>query len=102
MHRVLGFLIARPVIAIVIAAVVVGVLLLRQTHEEKPPVTHRTEHVALSDAQQAQLGNQQYERHFGKTGRRSSRPAPTTSRSSGSPSASRPSPGATSPRSTGR
>jgi predicted Zn-dependent protease len=57
--RVLGFLIARPLIAVVIAAAIVGVLLL-QTHKQTTPVTHRTEHVALSDEQQAQLGNQQY------------------------------------------
>ena len=60
--RVLGFLVARPLIAVVIAAVVVGVLLLLQTHKETTPVTHRTEHVALSDEQQTQLGNQQYAR----------------------------------------
>ena len=59
-RRILGFLVARPLIAIAIAAVVVGVLLLLQTHKETTPVTHRTEHVALSDAQQTQLGNRQY------------------------------------------
>jgi len=37
--RVLGVLLARPLIAIVIAAVVVGVLLLVGTHEETTPVT---------------------------------------------------------------
>ena len=58
--RVLGFLIARPLIAIVIAAVVVGVMLLLQTHKQTTPVTHRTEHVGLSDEQQTQLGSQQY------------------------------------------
>jgi predicted Zn-dependent protease len=58
--RVLGFLIARPLIAVVIAAVVVGALLLLQTHEQTTPVTHRTEHVGLSDEQQTQLGSQQY------------------------------------------
>jgi len=58
--RVLGFLVARPLIAVVIAAVVVGVSLLVHTHRQKTPVTGRTEHVALSDAQQTQLGNQQY------------------------------------------
>jgi predicted Zn-dependent protease len=58
--RVLGFLIARPLIAVVIAAVVVGVLLLFQTHKQTTPVTHRTEHVGLSDEQQTQLGSQQY------------------------------------------
>jgi predicted Zn-dependent protease len=58
--RVLGFLIARPLIAVAIAAVVVGVLLLLQTHKQTTPVTHRTEHVQLSEAQQTQLGEQQY------------------------------------------
>jgi predicted Zn-dependent protease len=58
--RVLGFFIARPLIAVAIAAVVVGVLLLFQTHKQTTPVTHRTEHVQLSDAQQTQLGDQQY------------------------------------------
>ena len=58
--RVLGFLIARPLIAVALAALVVGVLLLRDTHKETTPVTERTQHVALSDAQQTQLGNQQY------------------------------------------
>jgi predicted Zn-dependent protease len=59
-RRILGFLVARPLIAIAIAALVVGVLLLVQTHKETTPVTHRTEHVALTDAQQTQLGNRQY------------------------------------------
>jgi metalloendopeptidase OMA1, mitochondrial len=59
-RRILGFLIARPLIAVAIAAVVVGVLLLLQTHKESTPVTHRTQHVALSDEQQTQLGSQQY------------------------------------------
>jgi predicted Zn-dependent protease len=59
-RRVLAFLIARPLIAVVIAAVVVGVLLLTQTHKQTTPVTHRTQHVKLSDQQQTQLGSQQY------------------------------------------
>jgi predicted Zn-dependent protease len=58
--RVIGFLIARPLIAVAIAAVVVGVMLLLQTHRQTTPVTHRHEHVALSDAQQTRLGSQQY------------------------------------------
>jgi predicted Zn-dependent protease len=58
--RVLGFLIARPLIAVAIAGVVVGVMLLLHTHKQTTPVTHRTEHVELSDEQQTQLGNQQY------------------------------------------
>jgi predicted Zn-dependent protease len=58
--RVLGFFIARPLIAVAVAAVVVGVILLVQTHKQTTPVTHRTEHVGLSDAQQSQLGRQQY------------------------------------------
>jgi len=58
-RRVLAFLVARPLIAVAIAAVVVGVMLLG-THRQKTPVTHRTEHVGLTDAQQMQLGSQQY------------------------------------------
>jgi len=46
-------------VAIAIAAVVVGVLLL-QTRSQKTPVTQREQHVALTDAQQSQLGSQQY------------------------------------------
>jgi predicted Zn-dependent protease len=57
--RVLAFLVARPLIAVVIAAVAVGILLLG-THSQKTPVTHRTEHVKLTDAEQARLGAQQY------------------------------------------
>ena len=60
-HRILTFLIARPLIAIVIAAVVVGVMLLH-TEKQAAPVTHRTEHVGLSDEQQTQLGRQQYDK----------------------------------------
>jgi predicted Zn-dependent protease len=56
---VLAFLVGRPLIAIVIAAVVVGVLVLH-SHRQKTPVTHRVQHVALTDAQQMQLGSQQY------------------------------------------
>jgi metalloendopeptidase OMA1, mitochondrial len=58
--RVVGVLVARPLIAVVIAAVVVGVLLLTQTHKHTTPVTHRAQHVALSEEQQTQLGDQQY------------------------------------------
>jgi predicted Zn-dependent protease len=56
---VVGFIIGRPLIAIAIAAVVVGVLLL-STHRQKTPVTHREQHIALTDAQQMQLGKQEY------------------------------------------
>jgi predicted Zn-dependent protease len=55
----LAFFVARPLIAVAIAAVVVGALLLG-THREKTPVTHRTERVRLTDQQQMQLGSQQY------------------------------------------
>ena len=58
--RVLGFLVARPLIAVVIAAVIVGGSLLLHTHKQKTPVTERTEHVTLSDEQQSQLGTEQY------------------------------------------
>jgi metalloendopeptidase OMA1, mitochondrial len=60
--QVLRFLVARPLIAIAIAIVVVGVLVLVQTHRQTTPVTERTQHVELSDAQQVQLGNQQYQK----------------------------------------
>jgi metalloendopeptidase OMA1, mitochondrial len=53
-------LVARPLIAVAIAALVVGVILLLHTHEQTTPVTERTQHVALSDEQQIQLGDQQY------------------------------------------
>src|SRR5512133_883231 len=67
--RVLRFLVARPLIAVVIAAVVVGIGLLG-THSQKTPVTHRTEHVKLTDAQQAQLGSQQYAKTLHKYAKR--------------------------------
>jgi hypothetical protein len=48
---VLAFLVGRPLVAIVLAALVVGVLLLN-SHRQKTPVTHRVQHVTLTDAQQ--------------------------------------------------
>jgi metalloendopeptidase OMA1, mitochondrial len=59
MKAVLAFLIGRPLVAILLAALVVGVLLLN-THRQKTPVTHRTQHVELTDEQQMQLGSQEY------------------------------------------
>jgi predicted Zn-dependent protease len=56
---VVGFLIGRPLVAIALAAAVVGILLLH-AHRQKTPVTHRVEHVTLTDAQQMQLGAQEY------------------------------------------
>ncbi len=56
---VLAFLVGRPLVAILLAALVVGVLLLG-THRQKTPVTHRVQHVTLTDAQQMQLGSQEY------------------------------------------
>src|SRR5262245_5090779 len=63
MKTVLGFLIGRPLIAIVLAVVVVGVLLLN-SQRQKTPVTHRTQHVTLTDAQQMQLGSQEYSKEL--------------------------------------
>jgi metalloendopeptidase OMA1, mitochondrial len=57
---VLAFLVGRPLIAIGIAAVVVGVLVLVETRSQKTPVTHREQRVSLTDAQQMQLGSQEY------------------------------------------
>src|SRR6266498_3585134 len=56
---VLAFLVGRPLVAILLAALVVGVLLLH-THRQKTPVTHRVQHVTLTDAQQMQLGSEEY------------------------------------------
>jgi predicted Zn-dependent protease len=55
-----AFLVARPLIAILLAGVVVAVLVLFFTHRQTTPVTHRVQHVALTDKQQMQLGSQQY------------------------------------------
>jgi metalloendopeptidase OMA1, mitochondrial len=55
-----AFLVARPVFAILLAGVVVGVLVLFFTHRQTTPVTHRVQHVALTDKQQMQLGSEQY------------------------------------------
>src|SRR5581483_7145188 len=57
---VVGFLVARPLIAIVLAAAVVGILVLTQTHHQKTPVTNRDERVGLTDEQQMQLGSEEY------------------------------------------
>jgi metalloendopeptidase OMA1, mitochondrial len=57
---VLAILVARPLIAVVIAAVVVGGIVLVKTHKQTTPVTHRTQRVELTDRQQMQLGNEQY------------------------------------------
>jgi metalloendopeptidase OMA1, mitochondrial len=57
---VLAFLVGRPLVALAIAAVVVGVIVLVSTHSQKTPVTDREQHVGLSDAQQMQLGSQEY------------------------------------------
>lgn len=57
--RVLGVAFGRPLIALAIAAVVVGILLLN-SHSQKTPVTHRQQHVELTDAQETQLGSQEY------------------------------------------
>ena len=67
--RVLAFLVARPLIAIAIAAVVVGGGVLLHTHRQTTPVTHRTQHIALTDAQQVQLGDQQYTKTLQKDGK---------------------------------
>jgi predicted Zn-dependent protease len=62
MKNLLGLLVARPLVAVVIAAVVVGAIVLVGTHRQEAPVTHRVEHVRLTDEQQTQLGNQEYEK----------------------------------------
>ncbi len=59
LKAVFAFLVGRPLVAILLAALVVGVLLLN-THRQKTPVTHRVQHVTLTDAQQMQLGSKEY------------------------------------------
>jgi predicted Zn-dependent protease len=56
---IFGFLVGRPLVAIALAAAVVGIMLLH-AHRQKTPVTHRVEHVSLTDSQQMQLGAQEY------------------------------------------
>ena len=56
---IVGFLVGRPLIAIAIAAIVVGVLLIG-TRTQHTPVTNRTEHVQLTDQQQIQMGDEEY------------------------------------------
>ena len=58
-NKFLRFLVFRPLIAVVIAAAVVGVLLFH-TRSQKTPVTHREQHVQLTDAQQMELGRREY------------------------------------------
>jgi len=60
MKGVVGFLVARPLIAIALAAIVVAVLYFGFTHRQTTPVTHRSERVGLTDQQQMQLGSEQY------------------------------------------
>jgi metalloendopeptidase OMA1, mitochondrial len=60
MRGVIAFVLGRPLIAILIAGIVVGFLLLFFTHRQKTPVTNRTEHVGLTDKQQMQLGSEEY------------------------------------------
>jgi metalloendopeptidase OMA1, mitochondrial len=57
---VIGFLVGRPLVAIAIAAIVVGGALLFGTHRQRTPVTNRVEHVTLTDKQQIQLGDEEY------------------------------------------
>src|SRR5215472_12955389 len=56
---IVGFLVGRPLIAIALAAIVVGGLLIG-TRTQHTPVTHRTEHVKLTDQQQIQMGDEEY------------------------------------------
>jgi metalloendopeptidase OMA1, mitochondrial len=56
---VIAFIVARPLIAIV-AAVLVGGAIWFSQRSTTTPVTHRQERVGLTEAQQTQLGDQQY------------------------------------------
>ena len=56
----IGFIVGRPLVAIVLAVVVVAVLYLGFARRQTTPVTHRTERVSLSDEEQMQLGAEEY------------------------------------------
>jgi predicted Zn-dependent protease len=60
LKRLVGLIVARPLIAIALAVVVVAVLYLGFTHRQTTPVTHRTERVGLTDKEQMELGSQEY------------------------------------------
>jgi metalloendopeptidase OMA1, mitochondrial len=60
LKTLVGLIVARPLIAIALAVVVVVVLYLGFTHRQTTPVTHRTEHVRLTDKEQMELGSQEY------------------------------------------
>ena len=60
MKTLVGLIVARPLIAIALAVVVVAVLYLGFTHRQTTPVTHRTERVGLTDKEQMELGSQEY------------------------------------------
>ena len=57
---IVGVILARPLLAIAIAVVVVTVGYLGFTERQTTPVTHRTERVSLTDRQQMQLGAEDY------------------------------------------
>lgn len=59
MTWLLRAILARPLIAVVLAIVVVGGLALFAEHQ-RTPVTHRSQRVGLTDQQQMQLGSQEY------------------------------------------
>src|SRR4026207_660942 len=56
----IGLIVARPLIAIALAVVVVAVSYFGFTRHETTPVTHRSERVGLTEKQQMQLGSEQY------------------------------------------
>jgi type II secretory pathway component PulK len=60
LKTLVGLIVARPLIAIALAVVVVAVLYLGFTHRQTTPVTHRTERVGLTDKEQMQLGSEEY------------------------------------------
>jgi metalloendopeptidase OMA1, mitochondrial len=60
LKTLIGLIVARPLIAIALAVVVVAVLYLGFTHRQTTPVTHRTERVRLTDKEQMELGSQEY------------------------------------------
>jgi len=70
MKAIVGLIVARPLIAIALAVLVVAVLYLGFTHRQTTPVTHRTERVGLTDEEQMELGNEEYAKTLRQNPRR--------------------------------
>jgi len=66
----IGLIVARPLVAVGLAVVVVAVLYLGFSRRETTPVTHRTERVSLTDEEQMKLGSEEYAKTLRQSRRR--------------------------------